>query len=685
MSAGPTNTLSAVAANADTLGRSSLRDLPLAWRLGAASLAALMLGIGLTVAVLLGAAQRALETEQVVQERSEAARAARVLQREVTALQMQLAQVALVAPAVAVSGPERAMAYLESASALYGRFDSLFITDRDGRMLAYRDERGMRATDVSIADRPYFQQALHEARPVVSSPLIDRASGEPSVVLAHPLSAGGRVIGTLNGAIRPRQRDLMSALVESEDLGDTVLMLVTDGSGLILTHPDRTKVGATLASEDRLRAAWQDWQRSGRPIESSGQRLPAADDLVAAAAVNGTDWIVWRWHAGDAVRAPLDAARNSIIVGATLLALVLAAGLGVVLWWQLRPMQRLQARAEVLLDDRYPVHEGWLNASGEIGRLERVLRRVAADRAVAEVARSRILRELSLVMSTAPVALMLTRERRFDLVSRHAAELFGCNESELVGEPAQMIFASNEDYQSVGPQVVRAFAQRLPYLGEWPCLRKDGRRFPARFRAQPVDWDDASAGTLWTVEDITTETAERHALQHAALHDALTGLANRALLEQRLAQIEQRGIEAPASAVLVIDLDRFKPINDTHGHAAGDAMLRAIAHTLSERVRVNDLVARVGGDEFVVLLEGCAADVAVRLAEDVAEAVDNLKVHWQGQALQVGASVGLATRLAGDVETAVAWLQRADLHCYEVKRGRHLHRAAPVSLRAVPA
>jgi diguanylate cyclase (GGDEF)-like protein len=184
--------------------------------------------------------------------------------------------------------------------------------------------------------------------------------------------------------------------------------------------------------------------------------------------------------------------------------------------------------------------------------------------------------------------------------------------------------------------------------------------------ARVVDDGGRVTGAVVTMIDVTEQRRLEARLRDAALHDALTGLPNRALLLDRLTQAlrvqEREGLPA---ALLFCDLDGFKEINDTLGHAAGDAALRRMAAVLSASVRPGDTVARIGGDEFVVLCPGTATETAARhLAARIA---DVLAVPADGgPALR--SSTGVALSRPGDTPDAV--LRRADAAMYEVKRSR---------------
>lgn len=262
----------------------------------------------------------------------------------------------------------------------------------------------------------------------------------------------------------------------------------------------------------------------------------------------------------------------------------------------------------------------------------------------------------------------------------------GHTEAELLGQPAQIIYASNEDYLRLGPEVGAAFQQKRPFVGELRFLHAAWQPFWGRLSGQAIDWGDLGAGTIWTLNDIGDEVATREQLQWAATHDMLTGLANRKALQWRLDHLVAASPREQPSALLLLDLDRFRPINDRHGHAAGDAMLRAVALALSSCLRETDLPVRLGGDEFAVVLERCPADMAARVAENIRSAVAGLRLDWRGESLSVGIIIGVAA-LAEEFSDAATWLAAADAACYEAKAaGRDTVRLAlRVPLRLIVA
>ena len=157
-------------------------------------------------------------------------------------------------------------------------------------------------------------------------------------------------------------------------------------------------------------------------------------------------------------------------------------------------------------------------------------------------------------------------------------------------------------------------------------------------------------------------------LRHAARHDVLTGLANRAHFFAGLDASLGHPDGEDLVGVLYLDLDGFKPVNDTHGHRIGDLVLRAVAERLSAAVRPDDVVARLGGDEFAVLCPGVAGED--ELAAIAARLIDHIRAPLaiEGLTLEVGASVGVAVAEAGTV-SGDALVEAADGALYEVKAG----------------
>ena len=194
------------------------------------------------------------------------------------------------------------------------------------------------------------------------------------------------------------------------------------------------------------------------------------------------------------------------------------------------------------------------------------------------------------------------------------------------------------------------------------------------------DDDGGLRGAVWVIRDVTQLRARQREARQLAEMDPLTELVNRrgfeAHLQQAIAHVDRTG---QAASLMFIDLDQFKPVNDTWGHLAGDAVLWAVANVLRHGVRDSDVVARLGGDEFAVILAGCSLRRARRIAGELLHAIGALAIPWEQQHIRVGASIGIAAIQSGtDVDEAVA---AADAQCYRAKAaGRNNVQSEPLGL-----
>jgi diguanylate cyclase (GGDEF)-like protein/PAS domain S-box-containing protein len=215
-------------------------------------------------------------------------------------------------------------------------------------------------------------------------------------------------------------------------------------------------------------------------------------------------------------------------------------------------------------------------------------------------------------------------------------------------------------------------------------ITRSGHEVAIQESAAPIcDRQGRVIGAVIVFHDVTKERRLKRALSYQASHDALTGLINRREFDNRLHAAvlsAQRG--EGTYALLYIDLDQFKVVNDTCGHQAGDRLLRDVTGLLQARVRASDTIARLGGDEFGVLLEGCTVDQSTRIAEGVRQAIRDYRFVWGATTLSVGASVGVV-QITGETESVANVMSAADIACYSAKdEGRnrvHLYESEGIS------
>jgi diguanylate cyclase (GGDEF)-like protein/PAS domain S-box-containing protein len=203
---------------------------------------------------------------------------------------------------------------------------------------------------------------------------------------------------------------------------------------------------------------------------------------------------------------------------------------------------------------------------------------------------------------------------------------------------------------------------------EMTLRQKNGERLVVTHSARLVR--DSRGAPLYfegTIADVTAAHKQAKQWSYEASHDSLTGLLNRREMERRMqTALENAVIDRSTFAVVMIDLDGFKAVNDRFGHGAGDDFLRHVASSLREAVRAGDLIARFGGDEFLVLLERTSEEAALRVSQSMLKSIASNEFLWTGQSVVAKASLGIGMGSASDT-TWVSILERADAACYEAK------------------
>ncbi len=613
------------------------------------------LGAGTAV---LEVTQAELQRQLLDTERSERERTAALLGSKLETLKATLTAVARQVRVEQMDDASAIGGFLLDKPALGALFDSILAARADGVMLA-RVERGHLSAELpNVADRDYFQAAMKGDQPVVSKPLWGRVSKQPLIVIAVPaLDASGRAIGIVAGSLRLTSTNLFAdGAVSREDGARDVVM---DRAGVVLAHPNAPRILGQAIDEPGLGAYVARWRDAGSPIDTTATAQLDENYLVSMVGIPLSDWVLMRLTPRDVALAPMAAARRTALLAA-LVAAALACAFAVgVAWVVARPVGQLRDRVERLLRGDETSADAWPQQQGEIGAMSRGFQLLLQMRDAQQDG-------MQAVMDNAEVGLALTREGNFEMVSRQFCTTFGIERDRLVGQSTRVIHPSDEAYDEFSARARPSFMQHGHFDGEVTLKRGDGQIFWARMRGRAVVPGDRTRGTIWVIADATQEKDQRDRLSYAASHDRLTGLVNRAAFEAMLDEATAKAAEAPFCA-LFIDLDRFKQVNDTGGHAAGDALLRDIAHALKAQLRNSDTVARLGGDEFAVLLPKCPIGRSRELAEKLRAAVDSYRLQWEGESYSVGASIGLVA-VNGVHANAAEVLRAADEACYAAKR-----------------
>lgn len=252
-----------------------------------------------------------------------------------------------------------------------------------------------------------------------------------------------------------------------------------------------------------------------------------------------------------------------------------------------------------------------------------------------------------------------------------AETLYGYSKEEVIGQPVNMLHVP-DDSEHITTKVISAVEKFGKWSGEVRMLHKDGHIGWIESMCVPFyDENDQMVGALGVNRDITDRIKESERLNYLAHFDYLTDIPNRYLLLDRLTHlIAQAERNESTFALLYIDLDKFKTINDTKGHVFGDQVLKETALRLKQSIRNSDTIARIGGDEFVVLLEKTSNKNDVSAMTKMLNKSLNRVFVVNGEEFKISCSIGVAL-YPNEGNTTDALLAAADKAMYKVKHNEH--------------
>ena len=329
-------------------------------------------------------------------------------------------------------------------------------------------------------------------------------------------------------------------------------------------------------------------------------------------------------------------------------------------------------------DDRIIAHEGTIT---DITDRKRAETRVFEEKERAEVT----------LQSIGDGVITTDADGNVDYINPVAQDLTGWDMRSARGTPvSQLMMIVNEHTRATCDNpVVRCLKEgRIITLPENSVLiTRDGEEVPIQDSAAPIrDRIGNIIGSVMVFHDVSKETRLFRQLSYQASHDTLTGLINRREFENRLMTALDmiHSNHEETHALLYVDLDQFKVVNDTFGHTAGDALLRQLSDQIQANIRSTDLLARLGGDEFGILLERCSQERAIEVAEAIRGSIEGYRFEWQGSFTTVRCSIGVVLVASENADVA-GLMSSADVACYSAKdMGRnqvHFYRDSDASMR----
>lgn len=270
----------------------------------------------------------------------------------------------------------------------------------------------------------------------------------------------------------------------------------------------------------------------------------------------------------------------------------------------------------------------------------------------------------------------LDAQQRVTFLNRRAEAMTGWATRDAQGQPVgdivrmQEASASTETITGQAEEVadrIDASALRADAKGVARLVNRSGKATPVEFAVMALERKHSNTHSVLVLHDVSQATQMAHTLSYQAAHDPLTGLFNRTAFDAKVDEALASAVESEREHVLLfLDLDQFKVVNDTCGHAAGDELLKQVAFLFLQCLRQSDMLARMGGDEFAVLLLDCPARAALRLADKLRAELTAFRFAWDDLTFQVGVSIG-AVAITTTSGNRSDLMRRADAACYIAK------------------
>ncbi|GAA3896930.1 hypothetical protein GCM10022228_04650 [Halomonas cibimaris] len=564
----------------------------------------------------------------------------------------------------AVHDPEALQRRLRHNDALLEWFERLVITDAQGDIAASWPKID-RKSMASVENREFFRMIQGTGYPHVSEPFVGRASRVPMVLIGVPRrDANGDFAGMIGGAMSLQSGGLFARLA-SKQAGDGSYVTIFTASGKVLYHPDRDELMTDIRSlthNANLESALIGWEGT-----AVGELLDGQKGLQSYKQVWPANWIVGQFTTQEQAQAPLaEFIKRLWWIWALMVLWMLP-----LLWWVLGSMLQTLRHLEIQIGEVGRERRAQIDLTSDVDEFQSI----ASTFNHVEAQRKTLLNSLqereaflNAMLDATPQGMFVANfDGEITYMNPTLLDILGV--STTITTTCWLGYVHPDDHDGTADMWRHSLASHSEFVRQLRFIRPDGNTLWLEVHARVVmlSRGGQSLGLVGTMKDITQRREQEALARWEAEHDPLTGLLNRRGFERRLdeAFAEYKKTSTP-SALLLFDLDHFKPINDEGGHALGDEMLRRIAQIVAWEVRRSDHVARQGGDEFAVLLPSCTLPQARNIADSLRIAVSNIAVTHQGKEYCVTLSIGVTSFIDSDQDVAAA-LSRADAASYEAK------------------
>jgi len=629
--------------------------------------AALLAGGGIAVVTSLQShlSQRSVVASTQVQHENHTSRVAGDIDARLRLARSSLSEFAANIPGSQIDDPATLQYYLTSRIGIQQAFDSIAVYGTDGRLIASRPSM----PPLSVAPEPWFAASLRKAA-TVGEPIRSRFSNEPVVPLTYRVhDESGQLRGVAVGTLPLSHEQLLGAA--ARDVGGGHFILLTR-EGQVVLHPDLGHVGQGVDALGREAAPI----RTGLKAPAGAVAGPDHEgvrSLYAFRPVPAAGWTLVGVVSNEAAYASLDRLSRQMLLAGGLLALLLIPAM----WWlvarMLRPLDDLRREMRRLKDGGELEPQRVMRAGTE--ELRQVVDEFAAmagARRDAERALQHEKERAEVTLQSIGDAVVATdRYGRIAAINVAAERLTGWSADQALGRRFdEVVQAFDETSEEPTPDLCSQAmdANRTVSMAHAVLRDRRGGLVAIDNSAAPIHTPSGEIdGAVVVFRNVAVARAAARELSWRAGHDVMTGLVNRSAYEQALSALFDAMSDDGGHSVIMLDLDQFKIVNDSCGHAAGDELLKQLARVLQQHARKTDMVARLGGDEFAVLMYQCSSANALRLAETLRQAVAEWRFHWEGRTFRVGASIGVVA-LDRTFANAAEVQKAADMACYMAKR-----------------
>lgn len=559
--------------------------------------------------------------------------------------------------------------------AVFPKFQNgIFLLDRDGLFLAdYPSHRDLRGA--SFAFREYYRRTIREKRGIVGETYESKRTARPVITFTAPVyDAGGGIIAVVACSVDLLSEDALGKY-RAQKFGNTGYIFVFDTSRRLILHPDATRI-LTQVEQGKNRImdnAVNGFEGSGETINSQGVPM-----LLSIRKIANAPWFVAAQVSAREAYQPITDARTRIIA-ISLIVIGIVIVLGILAGRRIiRPLVKLQRAAFELSreleaaekDHAYIIPDSVfssveeMKSRDEIGTLTSSFLRLTEKLKEVLASLQRSSEDWERTFNAVHEAVVtLDRDGKIIMMNRAALDWFRTSESKSRGKTAlEVIFGDG----STPAQWLDESMLANPGKISWSQHMRNPQGI-FEFTIMPVTASGHVSGWVLVINDITKRVQFEEHIREMAFYDQLTGLPNRILLHDRIRQaIALTRRTGRKTGIMFLDLDHFKKINDLHGHDVGDAVLKRVAEQVELCLRENDTLARIGGDEFVIVLQDIESlEEATAVARRILE-VRSRSIEVNSAQLRVGVSIGIAV-FPDDAQDEKSLVKYADTAMYRAK------------------